>query len=64
MAQGTEPPETGRCWSGRLLLMPVVVVLWWALVLPLGVFLRLVGVDLMRRKVRRGNTCKTYRRPP
>ncbi len=61
MDRTTDPGETRRWWGGRVVRTLALVVVWWALVLPLGLFLRLVGVDLMRRKVRRGSAWKTYR---
>jgi hypothetical protein len=53
MADTTAPVESRPSGLGRLLLALVLIVAYWVIVMPLGLLLRLVGVDLMRRRVRR-----------
>ena len=61
MADTVESIEKNPSALGRLLLTLALVVVYWLGVVPLGILLRLVGVDLMRKRLRRGSKVTTYR---
>lgn len=61
MADTVESTEKKPSALGRILLTLALVVVYWLAFVPLGILLRLVGVDLMRQRLRRGANVTTYR---
>lgn len=61
MADTVESTENNPSALGRILLTLALVVVYWLGVVPLGILLRLVGVDLMRKRLGRGSKVNTYR---
>ena len=59
----TIEPVAKRTWTGavRVLLVLTLFLIYWVVVVPLGLVMRVIGVDLMRRRLGRGSDVKTYR---
>lgn len=51
----------GKTSIARVVVGCVLAVCYWTAIVPLGLLLRLMGVDLMRRRLERGPGKTTYR---